>query len=1024
MRSIPANLNTELIKQYGVEVITVIEATWNPTGNPILYADRDTSFADGKIIQLSPLDFVVNVDGGSDSAEISITLDDTNGEIKNILDQIDVHKQKVAVYQYVDGTSYPADRGLVFSGQISSPLTWREGDRTVSFTVLSQIEDAEIGLSLEEGQFQNLDPQLIGTPLPLKFGSTTRVPAVRLESILKGTLATPVGIKDPTLNYRLQEAEELSCPTVFNGYYARYNIFGSLLLTPLYIEEPGCVAARCTEITNLTTQVSEQGALEYDSLTIIGGENFPQNTYITLNINGGKFSGTMDGDVFTIQDREHPDADTLLPLNDAAVDAICETRRENLVLCGSTIAYDASGAIIDGQTGVATLGDTPQQKWERYRCIPTGSFFWANAGSTVTLDDGDSVVYVSNIITETIHQVQAFRQFESTRKLVAVPSDWYTTRSTDYNTYDVSEIVMSRPLSSRDESWSDDIYVNSTSTVGPNTVDIMEWLIDKYTNLTYDATSFDYVNTRLEEYPSDFPILERRNILDVLREIAFQARCAIYLRDGVFYLKYLPELPTNLQTITNSDTDAESLEIFHTDTEDLVTKLVAEWQWDYSVDEPNKLILRHNVQKYGTQEDTFSFYIYHELDYVHKSATFWMIRKSNTWKMLRFSTPLHLFKLETFDGVDIDISSLSDDAIRSLITKADYDSNDLSLNFEVWTPVRAGTTEAYDFAYPADIAEETEWPTQDDRTEGNIGSGDAPGFSAEVTSVGHPLLNGYQQGISGASFGPCPSQSGDFVSSVSYRASFDDQTCGGGNGDTYPSDNGDAKKIRSDEDGSAPNAPSVDTSQINTKINTDGTVGTSRVELQEERLDNLEQAAYSAMSEATDANDNAGGSSANNPFEELPTEDAYEGDCKHRVQVLTWFFTSVIPGPGLPRTTAEGTTGQPTTGNVAYAENFIFACYCEALEFASKGNAKADSDYDSYNIPNKELYQYQFFLQRDTSTECVEAGSCPGGESGSLGQAPTPVAYSQDVTDETTTEEQGGVANPEDWWDELGLEEC
>ncbi len=43
--------------------------------------------------------------------------------------------------------------GLIFRGKISSPVVWSEGDRTVSFNIISQIEDAEIGFSPEEGQF-------------------------------------------------------------------------------------------------------------------------------------------------------------------------------------------------------------------------------------------------------------------------------------------------------------------------------------------------------------------------------------------------------------------------------------------------------------------------------------------------------------------------------------------------------------------------------------------------------------------------------------------------------------------------------------------------------------------------------------------------------------------------------------------------------------------------------------------------------------------------------------------------------
>jgi len=113
--------------------------------------------------------------------------------------------------------------------------------------------------------------------------------------------------------------------------------------------------------------------------------------------------------------------------------------------------------------------------------------------------------------------------------------------------------------------------------------------------------------------PSNFALLEQKNIVQVLEEIARQARCAIWLNGNTFYLRYLPEEPTATITISQSDIVPKSMEVFHTDTEDLVTKLTAEWRPHYAVDEPNKVILQHNVRKYGTHEKTEEYYIYNQV---------------------------------------------------------------------------------------------------------------------------------------------------------------------------------------------------------------------------------------------------------------------------------------------------------------------------------------------------------------------------------------------------------------------------
>ena len=41
------------------------------------------------------------------------------------------------------------------------------------------------------------------------------------------------------------------------------------------------------------------------------------------------------------------------------------------------------------------------------------------------------------------------------------------------------------------EGWSDELYITFQSSVGPNTVDILEYIIENYTDLTYDTASFN-----------------------------------------------------------------------------------------------------------------------------------------------------------------------------------------------------------------------------------------------------------------------------------------------------------------------------------------------------------------------------------------------------------------------------------------------------------------------------------------------------------------------------------------------------
>jgi len=269
-----------------------------------------------------------------------------------------------------------------------------------------------------------------------------------------------------------------------------------------------------------------------------------------------------------------------------------------------------------------------------------------------------------------------------------------------------------------DVGYSDELYVTFTSSVGPNTVDILKWVIDNYTEFSYDTTSFDHVETRLADYPSHFSIAEKFNVMDFLHDVAWQARCSIRLINDVFFLTYLPEIPTSVATITESEIDVGSFELDHTATENLTTKMVCNW-WATGVQEkPNRAILRHNVAKYGIHESTYDFFIYTKLDLVLKSATFWMIRYANTWKIARFTTPLKLLGVETQDGVTLDFSVpfqyIANGPIVALVEEASYNSADRSIQFQCWTGVKAGQMEQYDFAYPADVDSTLTFPTSEE----------------------------------------------------------------------------------------------------------------------------------------------------------------------------------------------------------------------------------------------------------------------------------------------------------------------
>lgn len=745
MRELSVAALAKLAQTLGTEPVIVIQVQWSTNGNLFTYGDIDAPGVDGKILEVGGLENVITISGVSqgttgDSQELSFTLDDTNGAIKAILDTNDVHKRPVWVYQWFPDLPF-ADRFLLFKGEVSSPIEWIEGERTVSFNVINKIEDAEVGFSIEEGDFPYAPDELIGVPWPLVFGTCVHVPALKVVEPFQGILQTGFGIHDFTLEGRLEQLEKLCCPQVFS--HQEYQFSGgspitgvaNATLVNVFRPDAGCVCKIKSTREEWIDLLAQQRSYEFATIEVINGEIFPQGKLITLDICGSRVRGRFNGTTFSVQEYIHPQRETYeVPpvMNYNCIHAASAN------FGGPTTTPPAPPSQVIDCNAPDIDKDRAELGWDYLATFPIADFFWAEPGCRVFLVQDECIVYIVNLLPSTIHRVAAWRTFDTgERALVTVPSSLYIRRLTNYNGYVVTEIVFTKLLSRRGEGWEDNLYVSQQSSIGPNTVDILSYLINKYTTFDVDSASFTAVRAKIDKYPSSFPLLERKNILEVLREIAFQARCALILRDDTFYILYLSEEPTSDFTIDEDDVIAKSFTLTHTETEELVTKFTAEWKVDYAVESKNKVILRYNVKKYGTQERVFDFYIYNILSLVQKSATFWLIRMANTWRKVLLSTPLTKLEAEVFDIATVTLPDFASTPVKCIVEQATYNSDSHEIDFVFWTPVRSGERTQYNFAWPAQIAVTFLWPERADLLVGNAG-GSGPNINVRAPA-GHVL---------------------------------------------------------------------------------------------------------------------------------------------------------------------------------------------------------------------------------------------------------------------------------------------
>ena len=328
-------------------------------------------------------------------------------------------------------------------------------------------------------------------------------------------------------------------------------------------------------------------------------------------------------------------------------------------------------------------------------------------------DDGKPYIHIANLIPGSmIHAAYALRKIPGKNKPlpVQIPSRYFTWGDETILGKTVTVLKVNKPLSSIDSSWSDDIYVVQTSPVGPNTADIIEWLIGEYgPDLTVNAASFATCAALIDDYPSDFCILDRPNLLAVCKEIAFQARCALWLKGSEVFIKYLGIEPTLGEAIdidTSLITEG-SFNINTTDITDLVTVFKGEWHPTYlDLDkEGNEIqrfyIAKNNVNLYGRHEQEYNFFIYNQETLVRKAMEFWIIRWSNTWQTVSFEAHIPALAAESLDAVELILPAglLGPTTVKGMAEEVIYDSNNLSAQFKVLTPIRLGETTQYPYAW-------------------------------------------------------------------------------------------------------------------------------------------------------------------------------------------------------------------------------------------------------------------------------------------------------------------------------------
>jgi len=453
---------------------------------------------------------------------------------------------------------------------------------------------------------------------------------------------------------------------------------------------------------------------------------------------------------------------------------------------GRSFEYDGDDLnLADCNAGgdpITKVIDGPGESWRYYQLFKAADFIGLKAGAEVYLESESEILHIANLFGGTITGVAAYRTYGEQTLLTNLPTSYYTVRLTDYGDYpNVLEIVLTKPLKSfKDENWESDVYVQVSSPVGPNPADSIKFLVDTYlatSGITMNIASYTDVKSKLTNYPKNFHVTARPSVLDLIADIAYQSRCAAVIRDGELVLIYLSEKPTAIRTLTMDDIVPQSIRITHGDTEDLKTRHDISWRKqeasiDKDDDSERRILLKFNIPLYRAFDVDYDYYTDNIFENVLKSATFWLIRESTTWKRIEFETPLSQIDLDVFDAIALNIPHFTENT-TVIIEDANYDANTSTIKFRCWTPIRAGETIEYVWAWPAQQDAKEVFPLQgiDDGREG-----DALGFNVSPP-LDHVLRGGFindDVGIVQTAGDRFPSDLDDSIFDINCPDAYDD----------------------------------------------------------------------------------------------------------------------------------------------------------------------------------------------------------------------------------------------------------
>ena len=630
------------------------------------------------------------------TGSLPINIIDKDDEMRQLIMNENIMKCPVNVWVIFEDLTWD-DRILVFSGKAETPFKWNENTRTVSFNVLPYGLDGKI-------------------PAPIVFGD---MPGVNVKHELDGLRAvTPLYCyatgkrrrdKMNTVTYNNYFYVNMDMPDnmVNQGFDPETNAplgpFYSLIVDKVFVS--GYFKTKrmfkCAYGVNMgwphdigddayTVVDRKEKDKDYESTNTFwvrpnpGGDEYT-GKYLDLNMNytykifkadeppsGMELENLFLDSTFLIY--EGSDIDTkIIPE---------ETEEQWTYRCKCSSHNQYTGKITVDKGPFTAYGQpiliTPENcsftnAYGEYPLHMTGDMYNDYAEHWTTGKDAKIEFYEESMETliSVLPSNYVLNVFDSDMNLL-IPNQEYSITLTPQTTITREEITS--------------VWCSVSSSVGPNIVDIIKYIIENYTELTFNMDDYTDLHDLHENFPVGFYYPEEVTVGACLKDICRQACLEWTIYGGEFFLKDATSrqnIPTDL-TLDSSQLELGSIRWDTSRSKDLVTSLKGTWsETEYPDDEEREVELENNIDLFGEIYGTMDFPIYHAEGSIQRALTYYLDRRSNVWENLTFRNFLYSMNMYLYERVDVDFPIMGEKS--GIITEFDFTVSTFSTKLKLWT---------------------------------------------------------------------------------------------------------------------------------------------------------------------------------------------------------------------------------------------------------------------------------------------------------------------------------------------------